>query len=125
MSKPNAIKIDEVEYIRRDSVSTVPDVTEDFVIVRCRNAGVHAGTLVRRDSDTLELANSRRLWRWWSKFSLSGLAMDGPLQSKMDKQVYACVLPRLTLTCSDVCEVIPCTPKAAKAIMAVPDKENA
>lgn len=122
VSKPNVIKIDEVEYVRKDSVTQ--EVTGDFVIVRCRNAGVHAGTLVHRDANVLELANSRRLWRWWSKFTLSGLAMDGPLESQLDKQVYACVLPKLTLTVSDVCEVIACTAKARDAIMAVPEREN-
>jgi len=124
MSKPSTIKIDEVEYVRADSVNSVPEVTDDFVIVRCHNAGVHAGTLVSRDANVLVLRNSRRLWRWWSKFTLSGLAMEGPLESHMGEQKYACVLPELYLTASDVCEVIPCTEKAAKAIMAVPETVN-
>jgi len=123
MSKPETIKIDEVEYVRKDAVE-VPDVTEDFVIVRCHNAGVHAGTLVKRDANVVELKNSRRLWRWWSKFTLSGLATDGPLEGREGEQKYACVLPKIQLTASDVCEVIPCTEKAAKAIMSVPETEN-
>jgi len=114
----DTITINGKEYVEKKTVS------EDFVIVRCRNAGVHAGTLVKRDGDVVELKNSRRLWRWWSKFTLSGLATEGPLESKMDEQRYACVLPKLQLTASDVCEVIPCTEKAAKAIMAVPEWEN-
>jgi len=113
------VVIDGEVYVRAADVA--PDVTEDFVIVRCHNAGVHAGTLVSRDAHVLELANSRRLWRWWSKFSLSGLAMEGPLQSKLSEQRYACVLPKLTLTTSDVCEVIPCTEQAELAIMEVPE----
>lgn len=125
MGKPKTITIDDVEYVRKDSVKSVPEInTEHFVIVRCRNAGVHAGTLEYRDSDILVLKNSRRLWRWWSKFSLSGLAMDGPLKGKESEQAYACVLPELTLTTSDVCEVIPCTKEAVEKIMSVPDKEN-
>ena len=122
MSNPKVIKIDNVEYIRREDA--VPEVSGDFVIVRCLNAGVHAGTLVSRDANTLVLSNSRRLWRWWSKFTLSGLAMEGPLESKRDEQKYGCVLPMITLTTSDVCEVIPCTEKAAKAIMDVPEWKN-
>jgi len=99
-------------------------MSKKFVIVRCRMAGVHAGTLAKRDANVLELTDSRRLWRWWSKFSLSGLAMDGPLQSKLSEQRYACVLPHLTLTTSDVAEVIRCSEKAAKAIMEVPEWKN-
>lgn len=122
MSKPETIKIDDIEYVRKDK--QLPEVDGDFVIVRCRNAGVHAGTLVSRDEHTVELANSRRLWRWWSKFTLSGLATDGPLESKIGEQRYACVLPKLQLTCSDVCEIIPCTERAKKAIMEVPEWTN-
>ena len=118
----NEIEVNGIKYVRGDAIQ--PEVDGDFVIVRCRNAGVHAGTLVKRDSDVLELVNSRRLWRWWSKFTLSGLAIDGPLESKLDKQQYACVLPKLQLTISDVCEVIPCTEKAKNGIMSVPDTEN-
>ena len=122
-NRADVMTINGVEYVRKDAVQ-VPEVSGDFVIVRCRNAGVHAGTLVSRDAETVELANSRRLWRWWSKFTLSGLAMEGPLESKSDEQKYACVLPKLTLTTSDVCEVIPCTEKAKDAIMAVPEHSN-
>ena len=118
------VVIDGETFVRQSDVQQAPEVDGDFVIVRCRNAGVHAGTLVSRDADTLVLANSRRLWRWWSKFSLSGLAMEGPLVSRMSEQRYACVLPLLTLTTSDVCEVIPCTPAARAAIMAVPEWTN-
>ena len=121
MSNPKVIKIDGAEYVRKDSVA---EVSDDFVIVRCRNAGVHAGTLLSRDEFVIELANSRRLWRWWSKFSLSGLAMDGPFEGKEGDQKYACVLPRLQLTTSDVCEVIPCTALAHERIMSIPDVEN-
>ncbi len=119
------ISLDGVDYIRADMVNSLPDVDGDpYVIVRGRNAGVHAGYLAERNQHTLTLKNSRRLWRWWSKFSLSGLAMDGPLASKMSEQRYACVLPELELTCSDVAEVIPCTDKARIAIEAVKEHIN-
>ena len=125
MSKPDVIKIDETEYVRKDSIAQVPELCDDnYVIVRCQNAGVHAGTLVHRGDGVVVLENSRRLWRWWSKFTLSGLAMEGPLKSKLDEQRYACVLPRIELTESDVCEVIPCTDKARDAIRAVPEHAN-
>lgn len=115
------INVDGVEYVEKNAVALN---TDHFVIVRCRDAGVHAGTLVRRDSGVVELKNSRRLWRWWSKFSLSGLAMEGPLESKIDEQRFACVLPELQLTESDVCEIITCTKEATRKIMEVPEWIN-
>lgn len=107
MSEPETITINDVRYVREDSVTQIPEPSDDdFVIVRCRNAGVHAGTLVSRENGVVTLHNSRRLWRWWSKFTLSGLATEGPLPSKIGEQKYACVLPVLHLTESDVCEVM-------------------
>ena len=35
-----------------------------YVIVRCRDAGVHAGILVSHDGRACELKKARRLWRW-------------------------------------------------------------
>ena len=121
MSEPDhVLTVNGVRYVREDTL--VNDTS--FVIVRCRNAGVHAGELHSRENGVVILKNSRRLWRWWSKFTLSGLATDGPLASKLDKQQYACVLPWLHLTESDVCEVIPCSDRAREAIMAVPEHKN-
>jgi len=92
-----------------------------FAIVRCRNAGVHAGEVVSRKDGVLTLQKSRRLWRWWSAGSLSALAVEGPLKSKISEQKYAVMLPLLYLTESDVCEVIPCSVSAKNAILAIPE----
>jgi len=121
MSKPTTITIDNIKYVRADQA---PSLTENFVIVRCRNAGVHAGYLESRKNGTLTLLNSRRLWRWWSKFTLSGLAMEGVLKGKESECKFACVLPRLDLTDSDVAEVIYCTEKARDSIMGIPEYTN-
>ena len=48
MSKPKTMMIDDVKYIREDAVNQVPNPEGDYVIVRCRNAGVHAGYLKSR-----------------------------------------------------------------------------
>ena len=88
-----------------------------FCIVRCRNAGVHAGEVDSRKNGVVTLRNSRRLWRWWSKATLSELSQFGPV--KVAENKYGCVIPHLDLTESDVCEVIPCTPTAKAAILAV------
>ena len=51
-----------------------------YVIVRCKNAGVFAGTLTRlkgKDENTAEMKGARRLWYWSGAASLSQLAMEG------------------------------------------------
>ena len=124
MSKPNTIKIDDIEYIRIDQLPAIPKPEGDYVIVRCRNAGVHAGYLKSRKDGVMQLENSRRLWRWWSKFTLSGLATCGVLESKKSEVKFACVLPKIDLTESDVCEVIYCTKEARESIESIPEYKN-
>lgn len=119
MSKPETMMIDDVKYIREDSINQTPKPEGNYVIVRCRNAGVHSGYLKSRDSNVLILENSRRLWRWWSKFSLSGLATCGVLESKKEQVKFACVLSSIELTSSDVCEVIKCTKEARESIESI------
>jgi hypothetical protein len=90
-----------------------------YVIVRCRDAGVHAGEFVSRKGREVKLTNARRLWRWWSRFSLTELAKEGPLVSKLSENRYS--TPSGTIELLDACEVIDCTDSAAKAIKGVPD----
>lgn len=124
MSEPKALMIDNVKYIREDAVNKVPTTKGDYVIVRCRNAGVHAGYLKSRKDGVVQLENSRRLWRWWSKFTLSGLATCGVLESKKSEVRFACVLAKIDLTELDVCEVIYCTKEARESIEAIPEFIN-
>ena len=111
------ITINGVAYVRADSV-TKPETKGSFCVVRCRNAGVHAGTVVSREYGVIRLEDSRRLWRWVSKATLSELSQEGPITDSENK--YGAVLPVLDLTESDVCEVIPCTDTAKRKILAVP-----
>lgn len=84
-----------------------------YVIVRCRDAGVHAGVLEAHDGREAVLSESRRLWYWkpaaGSKF-LSGVAVNG-LHS--DSKIGEAV-PRLHLT--EDCEIILCTKVAEGSI---------
>jgi hypothetical protein len=118
------IRINDVDHVRADSMPQTPQLDGKYVIVRCRNAGVHAGYLVSRENGVVQLANSRRLWRWWSKFTLSGLAMDGVLKGKESECKFACVVQKLDLTESDVCEVIYCTSNARESIQAMNEYSN-
>lgn len=124
--KIETISLNGREYVALDSIkkNEVPQPEGDYVIVRCRNAGVHAGYLRYRKDGILRLINSRRLFRWWSKFTLSGLATCGVLESKKGHVKFACVLAQIDLTDSDVCEVIYCTKQARESIEGFPEHKN-
>jgi hypothetical protein len=98
------INIDGIDYVRKDQIKAMPELGPR-VIVRCRNAGVHVGTLKSRDSDTLVLTSANRIWRWRGANDLSEVAMKGVNRKEWTR--ISCMVPELTLTCSDVCEVIP------------------
>lgn len=85
----------------------------DYVIVRCRDAGVHAGYLVDYEGRNVTLKNSRRLWYWVcaeNQHSLSGVATVGIT----DKSKIPAVVSTLVL--SDACEIISTTDKCQKSI---------
>ena len=74
-----------------------------YCICRCYSAGVHSGTVVSVDGDTVILKDSRRLWFWRAKagVALSGLAQHGMKEGKIDS-----LNPAIYLT--GVIEIIPC-----------------
>ena len=85
-----------------------------YVLVRCRDAGVHAGILESYDGRACVLTDSRRLWRFRVPMGKSsflsgvanyGLADDSKLGDPVD---------RIMLT--ENCEVIACRAEAEKSI---------
>lgn len=107
------IVVDGETYVKKSTVCPVVDV--DYCIIRTERAGVHAGTLVRREGQEVELANARRLWYWDGAASLSQLAMQGV--SKPHNCKFT--VPVTTITLLGVIEVIPCTEKAILSIAGV------
>ena len=87
-----------------------------YVVVRCKNAGVHAGVLESQHGQGCVLNESRRLWYWKTKEGtgdfLSGIAENG-LDS--DSKVGAPVRIQLT----EACEIIECSSGAEKSIRRV------
>ncbi len=80
-----------------------------YVIVCCRDAGVHAGVLEAQEGRECVLTQSRRLWYWDAKY-LSGVANHGlDAGSKIGEPVA-----RLHLT--ENCEIIECTAAAEASI---------
>ena len=67
-----------------------PQKNMPYVIVRCTHAGVHAGELMARKGQEVELRNARRIWYWTGAASLSELAVYGsksPSTCKIAAQV--------------------------------------
>lgn len=113
MSKPNKITIDGTDYVRAGSNTYLAEPVDGlrYCIVRCRDAGVHAGFVRHHDGREVTLLRSRRLWRWWGK-TLSGLATEGSFKPKECK--YADEIPEITVL--DACEIIPCTKAGMRSI---------
>lgn len=116
MTAPKIIKIDEVEYVRSDSVPT--EATElnglPYRIVRTRSAGVFAGYVKSINGQTVEMVSARRIWYWKGAASLSQLAIDGtnsPSECKFPEAV--------TVTLFEVIEILTVTEKAQKSIQGV------
>ena len=83
-----------------------------YVIVRCRDAGVHSGILESHNGRECVLTESRRLWYWKTAKGafLSSAAIDG----LSDESKIGAEVPRIHLT--ENCEIIQCTDVAEKSI---------
>ena len=84
----------------------------EYVIVRCKDAGVHAGILVDYENRNVQLKKSRRLWYFKAKsgHSLSGVALHG----LKDESKIAGELENIIL--ADACEIIPVTEESERSI---------
>ena len=90
---------------------------DEYVIIRSTNAGVFAGTLVKKKGDEVELNDARRLWYWSGASSLSELAVRGVAHP--DKCKFPVAVPRIIVL--GVIEIIPASEEARASIAAVPE----
>jgi len=111
-TSPETITINGVEYIRADLASTVSTDGLQYVIVRSRDSGVHAGYLDKRNGGEVHLVEARRIWSWEGAATLSQVAKDGIKSGKIPCAVNLIVL--------GVCEIIEATDKARKSIEGQP-----
>lgn len=118
MSGVKTIKIDEVEYVRKDSIKNTAEKLDGmkYVMIRTQNAGVFAGYLKDRNGDNVTLKNARRMWYWSGACSLSQLAMEGT--KKAGECKFPCEVDSIDLT--QVIEIIDCTEEARLSIKSVP-----
>lgn len=99
--QPKTLKIDNVEYIRADSVP-VQKTAGPEVLIRTYSAGVFIGTILERSGLEAKVLNARRLWSWQGAFTLNAVATAGVdrKNSRISKPV-----PEIILT--QVIEIIP------------------
>ena len=120
MSKPETMMIDDVKYIRADSVETQAQAEDvdgmECVIIRTYSAGVFMGYLKSREGKEVELVNARRLWYWSGAASLSQMALEGV--KNPDTCKFPAVVPKITLT--EAIEILPVSKKAQASINEVP-----
>jgi len=115
--KPKTIKIDDIEYVQRDSE---PEPSKSlnglpYVIVRTQSAGVFAGYQKSRSGQEVILLNARRLWMWTGAASLSQLATDGTSSPSTCK--FPCEVSSIELL--QAIEILQVTEKAKNSIASV------
>lgn len=134
MTKPETMMIDEVMYVRADSVKCeVVEFTGENtvatrmmgkkVIVRTRNEGLNAGTVVVADETGVELKDCRRIWyhkpkdknlSWYEGVAVSGISKDSKVSGTVSSKV---IIEDYSMT--------ECTELAFKSIMELkPNAQN-
>ena len=86
----------------------------EYVIVRCVNAGVHAGTLTSYQGQEVVLSNSRRLWYWKC---LKGHSLSGVADSGIDGEVSKIPATIKSIVLADACEILSVTDSAKQTIV--------
>lgn len=95
---------------------TTKKAQKPYVIVRSRDAGVHAGYLQKVEGANVTLTNATRIWYWKGAATLSELAVYGaksPSECKFGVKVS-------TITILNACEIISTEPAGAKMIQDTP-----
>jgi len=117
MSKPESITIDDVKYVRADSIQQTATMKDGLKYVICRtySAGVFAGYLEERTGQEVVLRNARRIYYWEGAATLSQLATDGTTKPNTCK--FPCEVDRVELL--NAIEILDCTRKAQDSIASV------
>lgn len=117
----NTITINDVEYIRKDSLaSSAVDTSTDgleYVIVRSRDQGVVIGYLLGYEGRVVRLLKARQVYAYDSHFVLVDLAVKGPRNASKCKFSCESVGEFRML---EACGIIPCSEEGGKALRAVP-----
>lgn len=103
--EPNEVTIGGVKYVPASEAERVEFTGEEsvasrmigkFVIVRSRNEGINAGTVVVADSSGVELRDARRIWyhkpkdkglSWYEGVAVSGLSDDSKVSGTVPSKI--------------------------------------
>lgn len=123
-NKPETMMIDEVKYVRADSIESTPLKYEgmDYVIVRSREQGVMCGYCESIDGRTVTLHQARQIWRYDSRFVLPDVAEFGMRDPDKAKMSAPMSQPAVML---EACGVLTCTEGAAKQLSSIVAQNNA
>lgn len=102
MSKPESIKIDEVEYVRKDSLNTT--ITGNIKIVILQRGWIMVGYFERSGNDC-KLSKASVIRSWGTTKGLGEIALGGPTSStKLDKCHGLVEFDYLTVVAQVACE---------------------
>lgn len=116
MSKPESIMIDEVKYVRADSLQEKASTVDGMerCIIRSYGAGVFFGYVAEQNSElngvNITLKQAKRIHYWDGACSLTQLALEGtkaPQNCRITDAVESQFI-------ANVIEIIPMTKKASK-----------
>jgi hypothetical protein len=118
MSGVKVIKIDEVEYVRKDSINKLKQAVNvdglKAVLIRSYAAGVHFGYLKEEKftpaGKVVILVNTRRVYYWSGAASLSQMALEGVSKPKDCKFT-------VQLDSNEIVNVIETIPLTEKALL--------
>lgn len=121
------IKTDGIEYVPKGleviNLAKKNKKGMEYCIIRTYSAGVWSGWINTKDKNICqEVFEARRLWQWWSEFTLSALAILGGKEGKEDENKYAMPVEKVIL--KEIIEIIPCTEKAMKYIIDKPNHQE-
>tara|TARA_R110002051_G_scaffold324424_1_gene421580 strand:+ start:371 stop:739 length:369 start_codon:yes stop_codon:yes gene_type:complete len=111
----NEIEINGEKYVKKSGTVQLEKPTGNYVVIRTKSAGVHAGHLISRDGSEVVLSESRRLWYWKGAATLSQVAGTGI--TKPDDCKFPAPISEITVL--GVIEIIPCTVDAMNIIKGV------
>ena len=82
--KPESLKIDEVEYVRKDSIPTLPVTSTDVQIAVLDRGFVYIGNVEKKD-DFLIITNAHNIRVWGTTKGLGELVSGPTSSTKLDK----------------------------------------
>ena len=99
------IKLDDVEYVRKDSIQDKAESMDglEYVMIRTYSAGVHFGYLKYHEGKEVKLLNAKRVYSWSGACSLSQLSQEG--SKKPNDCKISIEVPSIILT--ETIEIIP------------------